>query len=191
MGGTVGNHLRSTIERGNQSGNREVYKDAHQFRHADRTQDTEPGTFFGPVILSGSQILADEGGECHGKTGDGQEAETFYLGVGAASGHSHFTEFIDMGLYDYIGQCDDGILESSGQSVRDNLFQHRQVETNLFQIDPIVLRTLTGEAEETQEGAEKLGKNCGNSSGTDTQTQYSHKQKVQKDVDDRGYHQID
>lgn len=146
MGGAIGDHFRSAVEGGDQRRYGEVDENTHKFRHNNRTENTEPGSLFGPVVLFGAQILTDESGERHGKAGDGQKAETFYLGIGTASGDSHFAKFIDVRLYDYIGQGNDGVLKACGQTVRDDLPEHWQVKPDLPYVDTIFFRALAGEA---------------------------------------------
>ncbi len=115
--GSVGDHLRRAVESGNQEGDGNIDKDSHQLRHDDGTDDAETRALFCPLIFLGTEVLADKGGERHGEAGDGKEAKALYFGVGAASGDSHFPEFIDIGLYHHIGQGDDGVLEPGRQAV--------------------------------------------------------------------------
>lgn len=96
VGRPVSDHLRRAVEGGDQDRYGKVNKDAHKLRRNDRAEDTEARPFFGALVLFCAQILADEGGERHGKTRDGQEAETLDFGVGTAPRHSHFAEFVDV-----------------------------------------------------------------------------------------------
>lgn len=96
VGRPVGDHLRRAVEGGNQDRYGKVNKDAHKLRRDDRAEDTEARPFFGALVLFCAQILADEGGERHGETGDGQETEPLDLGVSAAACHRHLAEFVDI-----------------------------------------------------------------------------------------------
>ncbi len=86
LGRAVGDDFRRTVESGNQDGDGKVDEDTNQLRHGNRTKDAEPGAFFCALILPCPQVLADEGSEGKGKTGDGKEAEAFYFGISAAAG---------------------------------------------------------------------------------------------------------
>lgn len=96
VGRPVSDHLWRAVEGGNQDRYGKVNKDAHKLRGNDRAEDAEARPFFGALVLFCAQILADEGGERHGETGDGQEPEALDFRVSAAPCHSHFTEFIDV-----------------------------------------------------------------------------------------------
>ena len=144
----VGDHLRRAVEGGDQRRYGNIDKDAHKLCCDHGAEDTETRSLFGALVLFGAQILADESGQRHGETGDGQETETFDFGVGAAARHSHLSEFIDVGLYHYVGESDDGILKSRRQAVGNHLPQQGQVETDAPDTHAVVLRAFAGQPPE-------------------------------------------
>ncbi len=130
VGRSVCDHLRRAVECGDQGRYGYVDHDAHKLRSDDGTEDAEARPLFGALILSRTEILTDKGGQRHGETGDGQEAEALDLGVCAAAGHSHLAEFVDVGLYDHIGEGDDGILKPGGQTVGDHFPEYGKIKTD-------------------------------------------------------------
>ncbi len=137
---TVSNDFRRPVKGADENRYGEVQEDTDQFCRKGGTENTEARSFFGALILFCTKILADKGGQRKGKTGDGKEAESFYLGIGAAAGNCHLAEFVNVGLDDDIGKGDDGILKAGGQSVCYDLAEHGQVKSNGAQGDPVFFR---------------------------------------------------
>lgn len=148
VGRPVCDHLCRAVECGNQGRNGQVDNDAHKFRCEDGAEDAETCPLFGALVLFCTKVLADEGGQRHSETGDGQKAEAFDLGVGAAAGDSHLAEFVDVGLYHHVGECNDGILKSCGQSVGDHLMEYGEIKADVFYGYTVVFRALADEPPE-------------------------------------------
>ncbi len=138
---TVSDDFRCPVKSADENRYGKVQEDANQFCRKDGTENTETRSFFCAFILFCPKILADKGGQRKGKTGDGKEAESFYLGIGAAAGNCHLAEFVNVGLDDDIGKGDDGILKTGGQSVCNDLAEHGQVKPDGAQGDPVFFRT--------------------------------------------------
>ncbi len=128
LGCPVSDDFRGTVKSKDKDGDGEVNKYTYQFRHDDGAKEAEASPFFRPVILFCAKILADKSSKGQSKTGDRQKAEAFYFGIGPTACNCHFAEFIYIGLYDYIGKCDDRILKPGGKAVGNDLTQHRQVK---------------------------------------------------------------
>ena len=128
LGCSIGDHLRRTAERGDQHRRKAIDRQADQLCNGNGAEDAEYRSFLGTVIFFRPQILADKGSESQGKTGDGQEAEAFYLRIRAAAGHCHFSEFVNVGLYHHVSQRDNGILQSRGKAVGNDLPQDQDID---------------------------------------------------------------
>ena len=185
----VGYDLRRVVEESNQIGCKDVRSDADDFCHDAAAGNTESHTFFHPVVLMGSQILANKSRQGHGKTGDGQESEAFNFGMGTAAGHGGGTEAVDVGLDHQIGKTDDRILDAGGQTEPDNGFQTAEIIPDFANIQPIRL-IHTDQMDEAKNGADTLGNGGSQSGGTNTQLQNRNEQQIQSNVDKGGENQI-
>ncbi len=110
--GTKGDDFRGIVKGGNQLWRGYIYKYADHLSDRNRTEDAEYGAFLSSFKLSRSQVLTDECGKSHRETGDGQKAESLDSRISAASCNSHLSKLVNIGLDEYIGNRDDGILES-------------------------------------------------------------------------------
>ena len=137
-------------------------KDQHSYDlcQDDGAEHTESGALLGTLILLGAQVLADKGGDGHGKTGDGQEGKALDLGIGAAARHGHLAKGVDIGLDHHIGQSDDGVLEAGGQAVLDDELQGGQIKTDFSQLHLLGLIG-THQPDQAQEEADKVGDDGG------------------------------
>ena len=87
--------------------------------------------------------------------GDGQEGKAFKLGIGAAAGNGVFVEHIDVRLDNDIGKGDNGILNTGGQPVANDLAQHGSLDAQTAEAEAVVLAALC-QSDNTQHGAQKL-----------------------------------
>ena len=102
LGDAEGNDLRVIVKGGDKVRGQDVDAHAYQLGKTYRADDAEMCSLFGAVVFFCAEVLADESGERQRKAGDRQKAEALDLGIGAAAGDCHFSEAVDIGLYDYV-----------------------------------------------------------------------------------------
>lgn len=150
--GSIPDDLGGSVEGRDHVRNEEKHGHTYQLCQGDGAEHAEPGSFFHPVISFCTDILAGKGSHGEGEAGHRKESKAFHLGVGAAAGHGHFSEGIDVGLDHHVGQGDDGILKACRKTVGDDLPEHKTIHADLFQGNPVFLRT-SQELPETEGGA--------------------------------------
>lgn len=185
----IPDHLRVAVEGADEQRRKNIYQNANRLGNGYRAQDTEPGAFFGPVIFLRSKILADKGSKGHDKAVDRQEAEALNLGVGAAAGHGHFAEGVDIGLHHHIGKGDDGVLQARREPVTDYLAEQPRVKADFGDLDPVFL-LCPRQTDKTEKSAQKLGDYRSQRGASHTQVQHSHKEQVKRHVDHGGENQV-
>lgn len=190
LAGAVINDLRIPVEGCYQLRDRCVDDEADQLCCDQTAKDAEAGSFFCPIVFSGAQVLADKSSQRHGETGDRKKGEAFDPAVSAAACHCHFSKGIDVGLDKYIGNGNDGILQSGWQTVGDDLAQHEGIQTDLFQGYTVFIRTFAGQAVQAQQGTEKLGNNSSQCSGAYAEVKDAYKEQIQDDIYQRGKYQV-
>lgn len=190
LGGPVRDYLRRAAECGDEYRRKTIDHQADQFCNGYRTEDPEEGALFGPVIFFRTQILADKGSEGQGKAGDRQEPEAFYLRIRAAAGYRHFSELIDVRLHHHVSQRDNGILQSCGKTVGNDLPQDQNIDPDPGKVYPVFLRAFH-QLPQTEKSADKLGDNSSQGSGAYAEVEDSYKQKIQDNIYNGRDHQID
>lgn len=161
------------------------YHQSHRFSQQRTGDQAEFHAGFHPIVPPGSDVLADKGGQCHRKAGDGQKREALHLAVGAAACHRCRAEGVDVALYNHVGQCDHRVLHAGRDAQRDHLAQHRQIKFHLPPAYPVALLR-AGQTPETQEGAHHLAEDGGQRSACHAQIYYRHEYKVEYHVHQRG-----
>ena len=183
----VGHHLRCVAEQGDEVGGQQEEQHADDLRQAHRQPHPQLGPLLDPVVLPGPQVLADEGGHGHGQAGDGQKDEALDLGIAAAAGHSIVPEGVDVGLDHQVGDGDDAVLYSAGQT---------QVE-HLLHYSPIRAQPLRGDRHhepaahqvgKAQDGAHRLTDGGCEGGPGDPPVKDGHEQQVQHHVEAGGHH---
>ena len=170
----IGDDLRIAVKGGDQIRGKEIDADAHQFGDAHGTEDAEACAFFGAFILTGAQVLADEGGHGHSETGDRQESESFDFGIGTAACHGHFPEAIDIRLDDHICYRDDGILQAGRKAVLNDLFQIEAVKGQPVPMYPVFLRA-SAKMDDAEDSAYELGDDGGECCASNSHVENAHK----------------
>ena len=99
-------HCRVRIESSDQLWCKNEYHNTDQLRQQCCHENPKPCALFCALMLFCTQILADKGGHCHRETGNRQKAKPFNLGKGSDTCHRHLAKRVDVGLYHYIGKCD-------------------------------------------------------------------------------------
>ena len=155
LAGPILDDFRGTVEGGNQMGNEKKHKDSHKLCQRDGTEYTEAGAFFYTVIFFCPDVLTGEGSNGKGKTGNREKSKAFHLGIRAAAGHSHFSERVDVGLYHHVSQGNDGILDAGRKTVGNDLPQHEEIQTDLFDGDPVLFRA-SQKLAKTENGTQSL-----------------------------------
>ena len=89
-----------------------------------------------------SQILTDKSSKCQCKTGDRKESKSLDLHIRTTSGNRHFPKLVDICLDEYICQRNDRVLESCGQTIRNDLAEHIGIQIDPVQMKPKLLRTV-------------------------------------------------
>ena len=189
LGYAAGNHLGIAVEKADQAGRKKVDGDAHKLRGGDGAENAEDDALSHPLILARPHILADKGGQRQGKAGHRQEGKAFDFGVGAASGHSRGAEFINVGLHHHVGQRNDGILQACGETVADNLAQHKGIKMNLLKGNPVLLRRMQ-EMDQAEDGTDSLGDDGSQSRGTHSKAKNAYKKQIQENIDQGRDHQV-
>ena len=171
----------SLVEESDEAGGEHITAHPDELGQQHCCKDAEPSALFGPVVLPGTQILADKGGAGHVEAGDGQEGEAFDLGMGSIGGHGQLAEGIDLGLDDHVGKRDDGILYTGGKPIPNDFPEHVFLKTDLspFYSENIALFEQMGHAEYHAGG---LRDDSGQSSRPDALTEDREEQQVQQDV---------
>lgn len=187
---TKSHNLRITVKSSDKNRRDKINKDSDALCHDKAAPNAKAGSFFCPVVFSGSQVLADKGGQSHGEAGDRKKAEAFYLGVCAASGYRQVSKTVDIGLDDYIGQRDDRILKTGRKSVADDLAEHKRIQMDFADMYPVFFRAFSGKPVKAEKCADKLGDNGCRCSSAHTHMEASDKKKIQTDIDQRGKNQI-
>ena len=190
LGDAVGDYLGIAVESSDEKRGGKIDGKAHQLSHDNGAEDAEPGSFFGAIILPGAQILADEGGQGHGKTGDGKKAEAFDFRIGSAACHGQSAEAVDIGLHHHIRDGNDGILKTGGKAVLNDLFQIKAVKTDFLRVKPVVLGTFQ-QLKQAEDGADELGNDGRKSGASHTHMESSYEQKIQNHVYHRRDDQVD
>ncbi len=111
-----GDDLGLGVEDADELGREDPDQDADEFGEDDAGDNAEARPFADAVVLFGTQVLTNEGGEGHTEAGNRQEGEPFEFGVGAGAGHGHRTERIDVGLDDDVGKGNDRVLDTAGDA---------------------------------------------------------------------------
>ena len=105
-------HFRRPVKKGDHLRTKDGKDQTDSRRHHRRTYDAEPGTASGPLRLPCTQILTDKGRYRHCKTRDREEAEALQLLITSDTRDCRTSEAVDVGLYQYIGECDNRILQA-------------------------------------------------------------------------------
>ena len=158
---------------------------ADDLRNDGCRRDAENSALSGTGLHARAQILPHIGGDGHGEAGDGQEGEALDLGVRAVGGGGHLAEGVDVGLHHHVGKADDGILNTGGQTVAQDLPQQRAVHPQGGQLQ-LVDGTLLGKVHDAQHGAECLGDDGGQRRRPHAPAQHRHEQQVQHHVGQGG-----
>ena len=108
-----------------------IHDHADQFRKCHGTDNPERRAFFCPVILPCAQILPDKRCECHRKTGNRQEGKTFDLGIHTAACDCHHAKLVNIGLHHDVGNRNNRVLQTGGQTKADNLPKLRRMKPDL------------------------------------------------------------
>lgn len=140
LAGSTLDDFRCAVKGGDQMGNEKKHKDPHKFCQCDGTEYAEAGTFFDTVIFFCPDVLTGEGSNGKGKTGNREKSKALDLGIRATAGHSHFSERVDVGLYHHVSQGNDGILDAGRKTVGNDLPQHEEIQTDLFDGNPVLFR---------------------------------------------------
>lgn len=133
---------------------------------------------FCTVVLFCAKVLADEGGQSHGKAGHWKEGEALTFSVRTAACHGYFAECIDVGLYKNVGNGNDGVLKTSRNTILDNLSLHRAVEMDTLDLQPVFF-FCSGQMDQTENGACKLEDGGCQRCGTDSHAKICDKEDVQ------------
>ncbi len=188
--GAEGDDLGGIVERGDQLRGEQVDEDPDQLSHCGGTCNSEQGSFSGALILSGSKVLAYEGGQSQGEAGDGQEAEALDLRIRAASRDSHLSELVNISLDEYIGNGYDGILKSRRKPVVQKLPEHILIYP-YFPDRETVFVGASKQLDQAQAYADKLRDHSGKRGGADPEVESSDQHQVEYDVDHGRDDQID
>ena len=178
---TEADHLWIVVKEGDQVGREDVNTYADDFGHQHGADETKGCSFFGAFILPCTQILSHEGGQCHGKAGHREEGEAFDLGVGTAAGHRGDVEQVDLGLDHHIRDADHRVLQTGGQTKRDDFTEFAGVKANLLQRDTVD-GVVTDQPGKTEHCAESLGNNCRQCCGGNAPLKHSDEQQIQNHV---------
>ena len=162
---------------------------ADQLRDDHAAHDPEDGAFLGAVVLPCSEVLADERRQRHGVAGDGQKGKALQLGIGAAARDGILAEDIDIGLHDDVCKGDDGVLHAGGQTVADDLAQHRLFHADRAQPEPVAVAA-AHQPKNAQQGADKL-RNGGRQRGSpDATIQHTDQKIIQRHIEHRREDQV-
>ena len=186
---TEGDGLRLHGEEPDQPRGGEIEQQPREFRDEHAAHDPEGRTALGPPVVPGAEILSHKGRQREREARDGQKGEAFQLPVGAAAGHGHSAEDIDVRLYDDVGQPDHGILHARREPVAKHPAEHPGLKTQFTQPDA-VFRIRHGEAAQAEQPAEKLGNNGRERGAPDTGMEDGNEDDVEHHVQRGGKNQI-
>lgn len=133
-----------------------IDRNADELGEKGSTDESKPRPLFHTVIFSGPKILADKGGQGHGKACNREESKAFYFGIGAAARNGNFPKAVDVGLNDHICDRNDRILNACGQAVPDDLAEHKSVQMNAAQRYTIFCGAFSGQMIKTEGSTDKL-----------------------------------
>ena len=119
-----------------------MHADTDQLRDRKGTDHTEYSALFSTLILFCTQILTDKSSKCQCKTGDRKESKSLDLHIRTTSGNRHFPKLVYICLDEYICQRNDRVLESCGQTIRNDLAEHIRIQIDPVQMKPKLLRTV-------------------------------------------------
>ena len=177
--------LRRAGEQGHQPRRRQIGDDADDLRNDGCRRDAENSALSGTGLHARAQILPHIGGDGHGEAGDGQEGEALDLGVRTVGSGGHLAEGVDIGLHHHVGKADDGVLNTGGQAVAQDLPQQRAVDPQGGQLQ-LIDGALLGKVHDAQHGAECLGDDGGQRRRPHAPAQHRHEQQVQHHVGQGG-----
>ena len=169
-----------------ENGGQPVQQRANRLRDDDRAQNAEPRALPGAPQLARAQVLPDEGGNGRGKAGNGQEGEALHLGIGAAAAHGHLAKGIDIGLHHYIGQRDDGILQTAGQTIGEDHTGHFRVKADLPPFHLAFAGNGVHQPPHAQEHADELRNDGGQRRAVHIHLKDGDKQNIQHHIGDGG-----
>ena len=158
-----------------------------------RVEDSHPYRYkhalFYPVVLPGSYILSSKRGGSHTETEHRENIEPVNLNVGCKSRHGNRAETIDAGLDDDIGKRDDDILDSGGEANLDDLGKQMVIKSDIPDLHMVYILAPRQKQHDKDAGnqlADIRRQGCSH----DAHLKRHHEQKVQKDIGDRGDHQV-
>ena len=181
--------LRNVHEKAQGRGRGEEEHHSDQLGHGHPRQDAEHRAAFRPLVLPGTQVLADEGGQGHGHAHDGQEHQPLDLHIGAVSGHGVLAEGVDIALYHQVPDADDSVLHSCGQSLRQDLGEDLRIDAQLAEIQPgVVLHP--AHPPQAHEEAASLGDDGGRRRSRHAPVEHCHEEQIQRHVQYGGGHEV-
>ncbi len=189
VGHAVGDDLRAAVEGGNQQGREDEDAQPDGLGQQGTAQQPEPDAGADPVIAPRPDVLAYKGGQGHGKAGDRQKGKALDFAVGTAARHGRRAEGVDVGLDDDVGQGDDRVLNAGGNTQIDDLPKHIAVKAYLPPGQAVAVPGV-GELAESQEGAEGLAEDGGQSRAGHAPAEDGHEQQIQYHVGEGGENQI-